>query len=144
MKARRAAPEAERGKAMAQLPGIETGRPLATVDVHAAQRPTIGRHVTSVARHALLIAVAVIFTFPVYWMLISGLKTSAEIFAQPVVWWPHALQWQNITDTLNYPGFPFLRYLWNSIFIAGTVTLGTLFSCATAAYGFARMRFPGR
>ena len=129
---------------MAQLPHIETGRPLATVGVRPARRTTNRRVVASATRHALLVTVAVVFMFPVYWMLISGLKTQAEIFAQPIVWWPRALQWQNIADTLNYPGFPFLRYLWNSIFIAGTVTLGTLFSCTTAAYGFARMRFPGR
>ena len=78
-------------------------------------------------------------------MLISGLKASSdEIFAQPIMWWPKHLRWQNIGDVLNYPGFPFLRYLWNSTFYSGAVTIGTVLSCAAAAYGFARLRFPGR
>jgi multiple sugar transport system permease protein len=77
-------------------------------------------------------------------MVISALKTTDEIFSQPIVWWPHTLQWGHITDVLNYPGFPFLQYLWNSTFYAGATTLGTLLSCAGAGYGFARLRFPGR
>ena len=129
---------------MAHIPDLEANRSLAATESRSTQRPTLRRYAAPVARHTLLIAVAVVFMFPIYWMLISGLKTSEEIFAQPIVWWPRHLQWQNIADTLNYPGFPFLRYLWNSIFIAGSVTLGTLFSCAAAAYGFARLRFPGR
>ena len=52
--------------------------------------------------------------------------------------------WQNFVEVLNYPGFPFLRFLWNSVFYAGSVTIGTVLSCAAVGYGFARLRFPGR
>src|SRR6185503_9175122 len=42
------------------------------------------------------------------------------------------------------PGFPFLRFFGNSVFYAGSVTIGTVISCAAVGYGFARLRFPGR
>jgi len=45
---------------------------------------------------------------------------------------------------MHYPGFPFLRFLWNSVFYAGAVSLGMVISCAAVGYGFARLRFPGR
>jgi multiple sugar transport system permease protein len=34
--------------------------------------------------------------------------------------------------------------MWNSVFYAGSVTIGTVLSCAAVGYGFARLRFPGR
>jgi multiple sugar transport system permease protein len=102
------------------------------------------RRVLIVAQHILLIAAVLIFVIPIYWMVISGLKNNAEVFARPLVWWPHVLHWGNLSATLNYPGLPFLRFLWNSFFYAGAVTVGTVLSCAAVGYGFARLRFPGR
>src|SRR5206468_159662 len=67
-----------------------------------------------------------------------------QIFARPLQWWPHPVQWDNVLRALHYPGFPFLRFLWNSVFYAGCVSLGTVLSCAAVGYGFARLHFPGR
>jgi multiple sugar transport system permease protein len=72
------------------------------------------------------------------------LKDKAEVFTVPIQWWPRELHWENFREAANYPGFPFVRFLWNSVFYAGTVTLGTVVSCAAVGYGFARLRFPGR
>jgi multiple sugar transport system permease protein len=95
-------------------------------------------------RHALLIAVAIACILPFYWMVISALKPTEMIFSQTSMWWPNPVRWNNFLEVLNYPRFPFFRLLANSIFYAGTVTLGTVISCAAVAYGFARLRFPGR
>ncbi len=95
-------------------------------------------------RHGLLIGVSVIFMVPFYWMLITALKTQTTVFATPIQWWPSTLHWENFVTAANYPGFPFLRFLWNSLFYSSTVTLGTVLSCAAVGYGFARLRFPGR
>lgn len=112
-------------------------------------RRAVGRHwrqrLVPVAQHTLLAAVAFVFVVPIYWMVISGLKDNAQIFARPLVWWPPTPRWHTVVDVLvNYPGFPFLRFLANSLFYAGAVTIGTVLSCAVVAYGFARLRFPGR
>lgn len=102
------------------------------------------RRAIPIARHALLASVAFIFMVPFYWMITSALKDNSQIFAQPIVWWPSPLRWENFALALNYPGFPFWRFLWNSIYYAGAVTIGTVISCAAVGYGFARLRFPGR
>ena len=54
------------------------------------------------------------------------------------------LHWENYPDAINYPNFPFLRFLWNSTFYAVGVTIGTVISCAMVGYAFARLRFPLR
>src|SRR5438270_11183662 len=129
---------------MAQLPRVEAGRSVAGVGVRPAGRARLGWYLVPVAQHAALIAASIIFIVPIYWMVISGFKDANEIFARPLVWWPHVMRWSNVTATLTYPGFPFLRFLWNSVFYAGSVTIGTVLSCAAVGYGFARLRFPGR
>lgn len=98
----------------------------------------------SALKHAILLLVAAIFLLPFYWLLISAFKDNAQIFARPIKWWPSPIQWSNISDTLNYPNFPYLRLLWNSTYYAGLVTIGTVLSSAAVGYGFARLRFPGR
>jgi multiple sugar transport system permease protein len=98
----------------------------------------------SVVRYGLLSVVSLAFLLPFYWMTISALKDDEEVFAQPIEWFPAEPQWNNFIDVLDYPGFPFWRFMLNSTFYASVVTIGTVLSCAAAGYGFARLRFPGR
>lgn len=57
------------------------------------------------------------------------------------------LRWQNYSDALEWmpleTGFG-LAYLLNTLWLAGMSVLGTVLSCSIVAYGFARLRFPGR
>lgn len=98
----------------------------------------------AVGRHVILIAVSLLFVLPFYWMLTSALKDDTQILSSPITWWPDPIRWENIPQVLNYPGFPFLRMLWNSVFYSGMVTIGTVISSSAVAYGFAKLRFPGR
>jgi multiple sugar transport system permease protein len=110
--------------------------------MHRAERSR--RSLTLVVRHVLLAAMAIAFMVPFYWLVISALKDNSQILARPMQWWPHPVRWDNFLRVLNYPGFPFLRFLWNSALYAGLVSLGTVLSCAMVGYGFARLHFPGR
>jgi multiple sugar transport system permease protein len=96
------------------------------------------------ARHAVLLAAAAVFLVPFYWMVASALKDSGQIFDPSPNWIPQPARWGHFRDALDYPGFPYFRLLWNSVYYAGLVTFGTVLSCAAVAYGFARFRFPGR
>lgn len=109
-----------------------------------AGRRKLRRHVLTAGRHVLLIGVAMAFMLPFVWMVISALKPNDMVFSQPIQWWPSPPRWSNFLETFNYPRFPFLRLLWNSVFYSSAVTIGTVISCAAVAYGFARLRFPGR
>lgn len=130
---------------MAQHLGqIDRGRAVAEAGSRPASRTRLWRYARPVVQHLVLLAVALLFIVPIYWMVISGVKTSDEIFTRPLVWWPTVWQWSNIADLFKTPDFPFLRLLWNSTFYAGSATIGTVLSCSVVAYGFARLRFRGR
>jgi multiple sugar transport system permease protein len=112
--------------------------------VGARQIQSARHWASTLSRHALLGVVSVAFMVPFYWMIASALKDNSQIFARPIVWWPDPVHWDNFSKAMNYPGFPFVRFLLNSLYYAGFVTFGTVLSCAAVAYGFARLRFPGR
>jgi multiple sugar transport system permease protein len=107
-------------------------------------RIRLRRRLGGVAQHVLLAAVTVALLVPFYWLVSSALKDSSQMFARPIQWWPTPAHWENFTRALTYPNFPFLRFFWNSMFYAGSVSLGTVLSSAAVGYGFACLRFPGR
>jgi multiple sugar transport system permease protein len=118
-----------------------------TQNTHAAapaRRITAARVLRTALPHVLLIFLAMLFLVPFYWMIISSLKTKEIVFSNPIEWLPRRWMWENYPTAINYPGFPFLRFLWNSTFYAVAVTLGTVISCSMVGYAFARLRFPGR
>jgi multiple sugar transport system permease protein len=129
---------------MSELSSAEIGRPAQNAGTAPIRRPAARHQISALSRHALLGVVSAAFMVPFYWMIVSALKDNSQIFARPIVWWPNPVHWDNFGRAMNYPGFPFLRFLWNSLYYAGFVTIGTVLSCAAVAYGFARLRFPGR
>ncbi len=108
------------------------------------RKSSLRKQAVSLIRHAALITVTIIFMLPFYWMIISAFKENTLVFSNPIKWFPDPIRWQNFVEAFNYPGYPFLKFLWNSIYYAGMVTIGTVLSCSLAGYAFARLRFPGR
>lgn len=98
----------------------------------------------AVGRHGSLLAVAAVLMLPFYWMASSALKATAQIFARPTQWWPDPPAWENLVNILDYPGFPYWILLGNTLFYVAFVTVGTVISCAAAAYSFACLRWSGR
>jgi len=91
---------------------------------------------------AILAGTAVITLIPIVWMLLTALKTSAEVSADPPTWIPKTLRWENFSDAWNFA--PFGRYLINSLVMAGGIAITQVATSALAAYAFARLRFRGR
>jgi multiple sugar transport system permease protein len=94
--------------------------------------------------HAVMLLIAAVFLLPFYWMAISAFKNNAEIFANPVAWFPAPIRWENLQILLARQDFPFLRQFGNSVFYAGSVALAVCFSCSLAAYSFGCLRWRGR
>lgn len=106
-----------------------------------SKRPGTAR---KLAYHALMLAISAIFLLPFYWMTISAFKNNAEIFSDPVTWWPAPFRWENIAGLLNRDDFPFALQFLNSVFYAGTVAILVVLSCSLAAYSFGCLRWRGR
>ena len=81
---------------------------------------------------------ALLFVFPLYWMVVLGTHTRTEVYQFPPPVLPGSALFDNFSrliQAFNLPGA-----MWNSFFVAGASTLLTLFFCSLAGYGFARFR----
>jgi len=79
---------------------------------------------------------------PFGWMLSTAVKAQGDVYLYPPEWIPNPIQWHNFKDALDL--VPYWTFARNSAIIVGGVMFGTLLSCSWAAYGFARLRAPGR
>jgi multiple sugar transport system permease protein len=98
----------------------------------------------AVIYHAVMLAIVAIFLLPFWWMAISAFKNNAEIFSNPVTWWPDPIRLDNIAALFQREDVPFLRQFGNSVFYALSVAIGVTLSCSLAAYSFACLRWRGR
>jgi len=92
--------------------------------------------------YAALIFLTALFVAPFLWTLITALKTKAELFAYPPVFWPADWHWENFAKA--WTALPFTTFLKNSVTVVILSTIGQLFSSSLVAYGFARFQFRGR
>ncbi|GAA3807440.1 carbohydrate ABC transporter permease [Streptomyces chiangmaiensis] len=92
----------------------------------------------------VLVPGAAVMIFPFVWMLLSSLKSGAEVSHLPPTLWPHKFQFSNYATTWRTPPQTFGRYYLNSFILAAGGTLLKAVIATLAAYAFAHMRFPGR
>lgn len=101
--------------------------------------------------HFVLLLLSIPFVLPIIWMIATSLKPDVEIYPSESEaamsftlssLYPKDPQWQNYQDALNTG--PFVLYLRNSLLLCTLNVIGAVFSSALVAYGFARMKFPGK
>lgn len=78
--------------------------------------------------------------FPLYWMIVTALKTQTEIFAIPTPLWPKNLTLEPFAEQLSVSGDT-LRGFKNSMIIGVGATIISTILSIPAAYGLARFRF---
>jgi multiple sugar transport system permease protein len=91
---------------------------------------------------ALLVFFAIIMITPFLWLVSSSLKSQIQIFSYPPQWIPDPIRLENYTRALTYK--PFGLYLRNTMILVSLNVVAVVFSASFCAYGFARLRFPGR
>jgi multiple sugar transport system permease protein len=92
----------------------------------------------------LFAAAAVVLNgfFPAVWILLTSLKTEAELVSKPITYWPHNPTLQNYVQA--FTDQPLLRYLGNSVTVAMLATVCSLVISAGAAYAIARLNLKRR
>ena len=88
-----------------------------------------------------MLLVALIILFPVYWMFTISLKLPREIYRLPSLW-PDAPTWENYRELIVEKGY--LINVRNSLIVAGSVTMVSLFIASLAAYSMVRFRYRWR
>jgi multiple sugar transport system permease protein len=85
----------------------------------------------------------VIMVFPLYWVFITSLKSTPEIFRTPPTLFPQELNWHPYTDNfLNNNDM--WQYMGNSSQIAVGTTILTLALAAPLAYSLTRLHVAGK
>jgi ABC-type glycerol-3-phosphate transport system permease component len=95
----------------------------------------------------LLVLVGLFMLFPIYLSVIQSLKPPEELFIYPPRMYPMRPTTQNFSDLMFVASnmwVPFSRYLFNSVFVAVSVTVVQLMFACSAAYALAKVNFPGR
>ncbi len=92
---------------------------------------------TNLGLHFVLTAVSLGMVLPFVWMVLTSLKTLPEVAEES--WLPQDWQWRNYPAVFHT--IPFLRFLWNSLLIAGWVTFLQVTTSALAAFSFSRLRW---
>ncbi|MDA9400497.1 carbohydrate ABC transporter permease [Bradyrhizobium sp. CCBAU 45389] len=88
-----------------------------------------------------LVLFAIFFLTPPIYMLITSLKSSAEISAATNPWWVFHPTLSNYAELLT--SNQFLRFFWNSSMISIIVVIVTMLISIPAAFALARMKFWG-
>lgn len=92
--------------------------------------------------HLLLISGSVVMLIPLVWTVSTSLKTMQQIAVWPPEWIPDPVMWRNYIDVFD--AAPVMLWLRNSMVLVVANVAGSVITCSFVAYGFARMRFPGR
>lgn len=85
---------------------------------------------------------AAIMLIPLLWLLSSSLKSTALIFIYPPQWIPNPVRFENFTEVFRI--IPFARFTLNTVIVTATALIGQVLTASLVAFGFARLRFPGR
>ncbi len=118
------------------------------------------RHLTpyKVISVILLVVLALLFLFPLYWIVTGAFKPAADIYNTEPVWWPSewvTKNFENLFVKRTAPLFKLgplegpiapaaFRWLINTVFMAVVAMILTCITAAMAGYALAKKRFWGR
>lgn len=106
----------------------------------------------------LLVILAILFLFPLYWIVTGAFKTSAEVYSPTPVWFPTEWTMANFEKLFTKRSAPLfevfgivgptvsaaIRWLLNTLFMAVAAMVLTCLTAAMAGYALAKKRFVGR
>lgn len=125
---------------------VAQAQALTTAAPAPAARGTTSRsartRTTRVVLGLVLAVGALTMIVPFLWMIITSLKSPAELAAFPPSLIPDEWLWENYPEALR--AAPFLTYFRNSLIISVGHTVITLIFGAMAGYSLARIPFRGR
>lgn len=93
--------------------------------------------------YIVAISGALVMILPFIWMFSTSFRLPVDAYRMPPSFFPESLRPDNYITVIN-SSIPFGAFFLNSLKITACVTALQIITSSTAAYGFARLRFPGR
>ena len=100
------------------------------------------RKIKAATQWVLAIIVMIIVVFPIYWMLISSVKSQEEILLAVPTLWPKEFHFENYTNVLNRGNFA--KYYYNTIVMTAGILISQVVTGVFAGYGFSKGKFKGQ
>lgn len=92
----------------------------------------------------MAVLVACVLLFPLYWTMITSLKTETEIFQNPPTFFPEIINTKSYAAQVETGDFNMFKSFANSMIIAvGAMAIAVVLA-VPASYGIAKYRFKGR
>lgn len=100
-----------------------------------------GKNITLSILSVLLLCVLL---FPLYWIVVTSLKTEKEIFQIPPTFWPKVLNLKSYAAQVESGDFNMFRSFASSFVISLGATIVAVILAVPASYGIAKYRFKGK
>lgn len=97
------------------------------------------KKVKLVLSKTFIVLMAIITLFPFVYMILSSLMTYQEATSIPPTLFPKEFQWNNFSLAMEQA--PFVRYFFNTIFVSGISTIGTVITSILASFALVKLEF---
>ena len=104
------------------------------------RRRKIHDFLNQVAAHSGLIALSVVFIFPLYLVFVVSVMSLDQTSNRDL--WPNPFIWSNYLEV--FTTVPFLKWTWNTFLISAINAVGTIISCVPPAYVLWHLKWKGR
>ena len=125
-----------------EVPAVLGGVNLRRIAGDHARARRRRRRRNELARHCVLALVTFILVAPFYYVVLASLKNGTEIFSYPPKLLPIPPYFGNYEKLLWDTGF--LRWMFNTLFVASAVTTLKIFLDSMAGYALAKIEFAGK
>lgn len=106
-------------------------------------RKKLALNTRAVIFYSIMFAVSLVWLYPYIWLFLSSFKPWNEIYTTFIPSRFTLKSYSYILLVANQMGYPFLRGLFNSIFISVTVTASVVVTSAIVGYAVAKIQFSG-
>ena len=95
-----------------------------------------------IVNYIAITLLALIFMFPLYWMVVTAFKEMHEVVSMPPVFFPANPSFSSFRRVIGE--FGFMRSFYVSAVVSLTVTVFSVFNAALAGFAFAKYEFKGQ
>lgn len=113
-------------------------------DITVVRPPRRRVPVGQIVMYAVLIVGGIVAALPFLWMIFGAFKTGPDIRQIPPTFLPQEWTLENFTTILDDPTLPLWTFYRNSLFVAVSNVIITLFTSSVLGYIFAKYVFRGR
>lgn len=104
---------------------------------HSVQKVSLYRVVCV----ALLVVLAILFTFPLYWIITGSVKPPAVINSASPMWFPTVTTWEHYEHLFERPA---ALWIFNTVFMCVMSMILTCVAASMGGYALAKKKFFGR